>query len=200
MTWLRFPRVLGLIVCLYLLGIAVIFGFLSIQSSRFVHDAATTQGTVVELVNRPSAGSTRSPGPRTRNPPTAPKVSYTVAGTTYTYTPQHGRYRQALKVGETVTVQYDQSDPAVARLRGEGRVMLPLLTSGFVTAALGVGALLFITRRFGRAARTARRDARGGPEAIEPETGSTPAVAPTSSSSTGSGRPTSPRPGSDVST
>lgn len=171
MTWLRFPRVLGLIVCVYLLGIAVIFGFLSIQSYRFVHDAATTQGTVVELVNRPTAGSTRSPGPRTRNPPTAPKVTYTVDGTSYTYTPQHGRYRQELKVGDTVTVQYDQSNPAVARLRGEGRIMLPLLTSGFVTTALGVGAVLFITRRVGRTVRPGRRSPRT-PEETETGAGS----------------------------
>lgn len=153
MRWLRFPRVLGLIVCVYLLGIAGLFGLLSTQSYRFVHNAATTQGTVVELVNRPTAGSTRSPGPRTRNPPTAPKVTYVVNDTTYTYTPQHGSNHQKLKVGDTVTVQYDQAHPAVSRLRGEGRILLPLLTSGFVTAAIGVGAVLFWTRRVGQTSR-----------------------------------------------
>jgi hypothetical protein len=157
--WLRFPRVLGLLVCGYLLGIAVIFGYHSTLSFRFVSNAVSTQGTVVELVPRSTAGSTRPPGPRTPNPPTAPRVTYTVNGIQHSYTPQHGRYRQRLKVGDTVLVQYNPDNPAQARLRGEGRILLPLLTSGFVTAAIAVGALLFLTRRVGAGTVPARQRA-----------------------------------------
>ena len=145
MRWLRFPRLLGIVACVYLLAMAVLFGYLSIQNYRFVHHAARTQGTVVSLDPRPPAGSTRTPRGETR----APTVRYVVAGKTYTYTAAHGTYRQRHQVGAAIEVLYDPSNPQRARLRGEGQLMIPLITSGFATTALLLGFVLFRTRNLG---------------------------------------------------
>lgn len=139
--------------CLYLLGMAGLFGFLSTQSFRFVSNATATQGTVVGLEVKRTAGSQREPDLRSRTLPMAPKVAYVVAGKTFTYVAAHGRYRQPLAVGDRVTVLYDPSNPIRARLRGEGRILVPLITSGFTTAAVGVGVILFLTRN-GHPSRT----------------------------------------------
>jgi len=45
-----------------------------------------------------------------------------------------------------VTVLYDPDHPEDARLRGEGRIMLPLITAGFATGAVVVGAVLYLSR------------------------------------------------------
>ncbi len=147
MRWLRFPRLLGVIACVYLMALAVLFGHLSVQNYRFVHHAVQTTGTVVALDPRPPAGSTRT----LRDATLAPKVRYEVGGETYYYTAAHGTYRPRHRVGSTVVVLYDPADPAKARLRGEGRLMVPLITSGFATAALIVGFVLVRTRNLGRA-------------------------------------------------
>ena len=47
------------------------------------------------------------------------------------------------------------ADPAVARIRGEGKVLVPVITSGFVLSALVVALILFRTRNLG--ATPARR-------------------------------------------
>lgn len=146
MKWLRFPRILGVAVCVYLLGMAVLFGFLSTASFRFVNNATASEGTVVSLVVKAPAGSQRDPNLRSRNVPLAPKVTYVVDGKTYSYVAAHGRYHQRLAVGDKVTVLYDPSNPGQARLQGEGRVLIPLITSGFATAAVGLGVLLLLTR------------------------------------------------------
>lgn len=146
MKWLRFPRIVGVAACLYLLGMAVLFGFLSTASFRFVNNATATEGTVISLVVKRPAGSQRDPDPRSRNVPLAPKVTYVVDGKTYSYVAAHGRYRQRLAVGDHVTVLYDPSSPGQARLKGEGRVLIPLITSAFATTAVGLGVLLFLTR------------------------------------------------------
>lgn len=101
---------------------------------------------MIGLEPRPPAGATRSP----RNPTLAPKVRYRVGSTDYLYTAAHGLYRQRHRVGETIEVLYDPANPAEARLRGEGEVMLPLITAGFATAAVLVGFVLIRTRRLGR--------------------------------------------------
>ncbi|MDQ1483088.1 MAG: hypothetical protein QOF35_1164 [Actinomycetota bacterium] len=146
MKWFRFPRILGVIVCLYLVGMAVLFGFLSTESYRFVSNATATRGTVISLEVRRPLGSQREPNLKSPNVPLAPKVQYVVAGKTYTYVAAHGRYHQRLVVGDSVTVLYDPSNPARARLRGEGRILVPLLTSTFATLALVLGVVLYLTR------------------------------------------------------
>jgi hypothetical protein len=160
--WLRFPRVLGVLVCLYLLGMAVLFGFLSTESFRFVKDATATQGTVVSMVVKRPAGSQRDPNPHSRNLPLAPKVSYEVDGRRYTYVAAHGRYHQRLSVGDHVTVLYEPSDPANARLQGEGRVLVPLITSAFATAAVGLAVVLYVTRNGNPAHRLSAHPAAPG--------------------------------------
>ena len=155
MKWLRFPRILGVVVCLYLIAMSVVFGKLSTQSYRFLHGAAPVQGVVVALIPQATAGSSRTPIVRPgRTVPLAPTVEYVVEGKTYDYTAAHGRYRQPLRVGDKVTVLYDPTDPSRARLRGEGQILVPLITSGFVTCALMVGALLFLTRHHGQPRRS----------------------------------------------
>ena len=147
MKWLRFPRILGIVVCLYLIGMSLIFGLLSSQNYRFVHGAQKTTGTVIALVPRSPVGSARNVDARTVS--RAPTVRYEVAGKSYEYTAAHGRFRQTLKIGDPVTVLYDPAEPSVARIRGEGKVLVPVITSGFVLSALVVALILFRTRNVG---------------------------------------------------
>ena len=79
----------------------------------------------------------------------APRVSYVVNGTSPEYTAAHGRFRQHLKVGDTVQVLYVRSDPSVARLQGEGRLMVPAIAGGFALATLVVAFILVRTRKLG---------------------------------------------------
>jgi hypothetical protein len=46
-------------------------------------------------------------------------------------------------------VLYDPRHPQQARLRGEGRVMIPLVTAGFTAAALLLAVVLVKTRTVG---------------------------------------------------
>lgn len=141
---------LGIVVCLYLLGMAVVFGLFSQQSVEFVRHAARTDGTVVALVARAPAGSTREPTAGSRAVvPQAPKVSYAVDGHSYTYIAAHGRYHQRLRIGDQVQVLYDPADPDQARLKGEGTVLVPGITATFALAAVLVAMILFRTRSVG---------------------------------------------------
>jgi hypothetical protein len=160
--WLRFPRVLGVAACLYLVAMSVVFGYLSSENYRFVHNAAQADGTVVSLEIRPPAGSTRAPRGRTR----APKVRYVVDGHEYLYVAAHGKYVQPLRVGDRVRVLYDPANPQEARLRGEGEVLIPLLTSGFVTIALLVGFVLYRTRDLGTGAASRERRPLADPDRV----------------------------------
>jgi hypothetical protein len=158
--WFRFPRALGIVIALYLVGMAVVFGMFSHQSVEFVKHAARTNGTVVELVARAPAGSTREPVTSARAVPQAPKVSYSVAGNIYTYTAAHGRYHQRLKIGDQVQVLYNPADPAEARLKGEGTVLVPGITVTFALTALLVVVILIRTRNLGAVSGESRRQRR----------------------------------------
>lgn len=147
--WVRFPRVIGLLICVYLVAMTVFFGYQTTLRFRFVNNAQPVTGEVVALTARPLAGSTRMPNGGQRRVPLAPKVRYVVAGKTYEYTASHGTMGQRLQVGDKVTVLYDPADPAQARLRGEGRILIPLITAGFGTTAIAVAAILILTRRVG---------------------------------------------------
>ena len=140
---------LGIVVCLYLLGMAVVFGLFSHESLMFVKHAARTEGTVVALVARAPAGSTREPTAGTRAIPQAPQVTYSVDGHSYTYIAAHGRYHQRLKIGDRVQVLYQPTNPSQARLRGEGAVLVPGITATFILAAVLVAIILFRTRNLG---------------------------------------------------
>ncbi len=165
MRWLRFPRVLGIVVCLYLIGMAAVFGGLSMEGREFVHNAASTTGTVTALVVRPPAGSARATDRRMIS--RAPTVHYEVGGRGYDYTAAHGRYRPRVSVGQTVTVLYNPDDPAQARLRGEGQVLVPGIAVGFLASAVVVGIVLIRTRRLGSAepVKSGRPGARSHDEA-----------------------------------
>lgn len=133
---------------LYLAGMAVLFGLLTEKSVDFLDAASSTPGTVIALVPKAPAGSRAQPT-NSRMVSLAPKVSYLVDGTTHEYTAAHGRFRQHLKVGDTVQVLYERSDPSVARLKGEGRLMVPAIAAGFGLATLAVALVLVRTRKLG---------------------------------------------------
>ena len=142
----RFPRLLGAVAIGYLLAMAVVFALLSMQGSTFAREARETPGTVVALVARAPLGSNREPAEDVRSPSLAPKVTYRVGGRSYTYTAAHGRYRQRLRIGDTVTVLYAPDDPSRARLRDEGQAVGPLVSVGFGLGAVVVALVLLRTR------------------------------------------------------
>ncbi len=146
MRWLRFPRIVAVVVVAYLLVVTAYFAFETTRRSRFIADATPTTGVVIAMEPRPLAGTTRVPAIGD-DVPRAPEVRYEVAGRTYLYTPTHGLLGSAVQVGDQIEVLYDPADPARARLRGEGQILLPLITAGFATAAIGVIVLLVLTRK-----------------------------------------------------
>ncbi|MGI3781415.1 MAG: DUF3592 domain-containing protein, partial [Janthinobacterium lividum] len=72
-----------------------------------------------------------------------------------------GRYRQRLQVGDRVTVLYAPSDPASARLRGEGMDSGPFVSGGFALAAVLLVLVIVRPRRRRGPARTTSGSARG---------------------------------------
>lgn len=160
---------MGLVMVLYLAGMAVLFGLLTEKSVDFLDSAASTPGTVIALVPKAPAGSRAQP-PNSRMVSLAPKVSYVVDGTTHEYTAAHGRFRQHLKVGDTVQVLYVRSDPSVARLKGEGRLMVPAIAAGFALATLVVAFVLVRTRKVGVPAKRQP----GTPDLVESDRSAAP--------------------------
>ena len=152
MRWFRFPRIVGIVVIAYLILVTGYFAFEAARRSRFIADAKSTPGTVVALEPRPLAGTTRV-HTLGDDVPRAPEVRYVVDGKTYLYTPTHGLIGSPVQVGDQIEVLYDANNPARARLRNEGQLLLPLITAGFATTAIGVVVLLVLTRRRGRPAR-----------------------------------------------
>ncbi len=150
----RFPLVVGVVAIVYLAVMAVVFALLSAQNADFVRTATQTEGTVVALVARAPVGSARDARTDSRTPSLAPKVTYAVEGRTYEYVAPHGRYRQRLEVGDHVTVLYASSDPASARLRGEGQDLGPAVSAGFGVAAVLLALVLLRVRRRAAGRRT----------------------------------------------
>lgn len=168
MSWLRFPRILGIGCALYFLAMAVLFGTMSVANTKFSADARDVPGTVVAMVPTPLPGGTRVPTGSRRREPMAPTVLFVVDGQTYRYTPARGNRHPKVKVGDTVTVLYDATDPGhTARIRGEGRFALPLVTVGFFGTAVGIGVLLVATRP-GRRRRGRSAPGRPGPRPAVP--------------------------------
>ncbi len=149
MRWLRLPRVIGVVACVYLAAVTVFFWYQTSERFRFVNNAQRVTGEVIALQSRPLAGATRLPEADSRSVPLAPTVRYVVDGKRYEYTPDHGVIGNRIKVGDKLVVRYDPAAPSRARLQGEGRLLLPLITAGFATTTLGVATLLFLTRRAG---------------------------------------------------
>lgn len=145
MKWLRFPRVLGIIACVFFLLVAAALVGAKWGDHQWAEDAGRTDGTVTQLAPRPFLGSQREP--RGSQVPVAPEVTYSVDGVTRTYTPAHGELRRRYQVGGTVTVLYDRADPALARLASEGRYGLVGLAAIFVLLSVTTAALLIATRR-----------------------------------------------------
>lgn len=157
-TWLRYPRVLGVVACVFFLVIAAALFAARWGDHEWTRTAARTDGTVTQLVPRPFLGSQREP--RGSQVPLAPEVRYTVGGTGYTYTPAHGEVRKRYPVGSTVTVLYDPQDPETARLINEGRYGLTTLAVMFVLLSVGTAALLVATRAITFAGPRPRPDSR----------------------------------------
>ena len=146
--WLRFPRVAGVIVVAYFLVVTAYFAYETVRRDQFIANATPVNGIVVALEPRPIAGSTRVQASGT-DIPLAPQVRYVVGGQTYLYTASHGVVGSELKVGDAIEVLYDPANPERARLRGEGRILLPLITAGFGTAAVVLSVVLILTRNRG---------------------------------------------------
>ncbi len=170
--WFRFPRLIGIVVAVYLVAITILFARLTVDNRDFRVDAATTQGTVVALVPKTFTGSPR--GLRRRDGvPLAPVISFTVAGMGYTYAPSQGSYRPRIAVGDHVTILYDPADPGeTAQVKGEGRVTLPLITVGFGLLFVAVVVVLIRTRRAGIRPPDRRRTGSSG-SASGPASGGT---------------------------
>lgn len=151
--WLVFPRVLGIALALYLAGMTGLFGYFASENTEFTNSASSVEGVVIALQPRPLPGSSHQPSTSQRNVPYAPVVSYQVGGHTYTYTPSHGRYGLTEKVGDHATVLYDPANPSVARLRGEGRILMPVLPIAFGLATAAVVVALVATRSYSFAGR-----------------------------------------------
>ena len=148
MKWLRFPRLLGILVVAYFLVVTAYFAYETARRSQFAAGATSVNGIVVALEPRPVAGATHVQASG-NDIPLAPQVRYVVAGRTYLYTASHGVVRSSLRVGDAIEILYDPTNPERARLRGEGQILLPLLTAGFGTTAVLVALLLFLTRNRG---------------------------------------------------
>lgn len=145
--WLRMPRVVGVGVCLYLIVIGIAFTVLAQHRDRFLDPAVSSQGTVIRMEPVPYVGSARAPGTKGTRPAYAPVVRYSVGDKQYEYQPSHGTYRPRWRVGQQLTIIYDPSDPqGTARIRGEGKLLLPVIAGGFYACALAMGLVLFATR------------------------------------------------------
>ena len=138
----------GVIVVVYFLVVTAYFAYETVRAGQFVENATPVNGIVVALEPRPIAGTTRVQASGT-DLPLAPQVRYVVNGRTYLYTASHGVVGSQLKVGDAIEVLYDPSNPEQARLRGEGRILLPLITAGFGTAAVVLSIVLILTRTRG---------------------------------------------------
>jgi Protein of unknown function (DUF3592) len=152
--WLRFPRVAGLVLVAYFAVVTAYFAYETARRSQFAADATTVSGIVVALEPRPLAGSTHVQAAG-GDLPLAPQVRYEVAGRTYLYTAAHGKLDSGVRVGDALEVLYDPTNPEQARLRGEGQILLPVITAGFgtVTVLLVVVLVLSSNRSGLRAAR-----------------------------------------------
>jgi hypothetical protein len=146
--WLRFPRVVGVVVVIYFALVTAYFLYETTAHARFITDATAATGVVVALEPRPTAGSTRIQGSG-GDIPLAPQVRYEVDGKTYVYTPSHGVVGSPVKVGDPIEILYDPANPAIAKLRGEGRILLPVITAGFATVTLLLVVFLILTRNRG---------------------------------------------------
>ncbi len=148
MRWLRVPRIVGVVVIAYLILVTGYFAFETARRSRFIADAKSTPGTVVALEPRPLAGTTRVHAIGD-DVPRAPEVRYEVGGKTYFYTPTHALFGSPVQVGDQIDVLYDGDNPTRAALRNEGQLLLPLITAGFATTAIGLIVALVLTRKRG---------------------------------------------------
>ena len=167
--WLRFPRVVGVIAVVYFVVVTGYFAYETTRRAQFAADAQVANGVVVALEPRPIAGSTRVPTGGV-DIPLAPQVRYVVGGQTFVYTASHGVIGSPIKVGDAIEVLYDPTNPQRAHLRGEGQILLPLITAGFGTVTLALITVLVLTRnRGGTAAEGAKDAARPAARELEHE-------------------------------
>lgn len=149
MTWLRFPRVVGVVAVAYFLVVTAYFAYETARRSQFAAEATTVTGVVVALEPRPIAGSTHVQASGD-DLPLSPQVRYVVGGRTYLYTASHGRVGLPVRVGDAIEVLYDPANPERAHLRGEGQILLPVITAAFGTTTVLLVLVLVLTRNRGQ--------------------------------------------------
>lgn len=112
-----------------------------INTKRFIAGAASTQGTVVELIEkRDSDGSTYKPVVRYQAPD----------GRVITYTASFSSNPPAYDVGEIVEVLYAPDDPQDVKIKGFMSLwFLPTLLGGMGLIFAGIGGGIVLARRGG---------------------------------------------------
>ncbi|HVR96371.1 MAG TPA: DUF3592 domain-containing protein [Thermoanaerobaculia bacterium] len=145
-----FTTIFSLIgLCLILIG-----GYVALRTQRFLGNAVSAEGTVVELVRSVSSRSGRRSG---SSKTYRPVVQFTTAdGRPIEMVSSVGSNPPAYSVGERVGVWYDPTRPEDAKLAGFLSLwFLPLLFTGIgaVFASIGLGIALAARAKARRAAR-----------------------------------------------
>lgn len=151
-------------------GVALILlliaGGLALHTRSFLGDAASAEGTVVELVGRQSC-STDDDHRRTCSTVYAPRVRFTTAdGREIEYLSTNATSPPAYHEGQQVDVRYRPADPTDARIHSFVDLWLAPVIVGGIGVIFGVvaAALAFIPaalRRRAQAAATARSEPEG---------------------------------------
>jgi hypothetical protein len=110
-----------------------------IHSWRLIHHGGRTTGSIVEMHRGDRESDNLSAAPRFRFRDAA-GLEHTVLSNFYHYPPAH-------RVGDSVKVVYDRSDPENARIDSFAYLWFaPVFTAGFGALFLPIGLLLFYAR------------------------------------------------------
>lgn len=127
---------IGFLIIGIFLAVASIWGIVDQKTSTAVY--AETTGTIVKIdeqqVDDGDNGFTTE---------YTPYINYTVDGKTYENV-QYGAYDSSMKVGSTVTVQYDTKDPA--NIKAPGSEKIPYIVLAVSIVCIIVSVVLFIKR------------------------------------------------------
>lgn len=124
------------------IGLLVAAGIFTERTNRFVGQAMTTSGEVVELVRSRSSNSSSG----TRNYTYKPRVRYTAPdGKVVEFQSNVGSNPPSFAIGEQVKVLYDREDPTDARIDDFVSLwLLPLILGGIGTVFFITGAIMAV--------------------------------------------------------
>lgn len=140
-------KVIPFVCVLFAIGGVIMFGTALTQtmlSMRFNEIAVTTEGTVVEMIERRS----KSPDDEI-SLVFSPVISYTTReGERHTYYSNSASYPPQYRVGDTLAIRYNPNNPQNAEIGGEGRwlnYILWLFALGF--GGIGFGGTGYYIRK-----------------------------------------------------